>query len=438
MLDHSLFKLSNGLPVITVPMPGVQSATVLALANTGSRYETKKEQGIAHFFEHIVFKGTKNYPETQALASAVDAIGADFNAFTSKEYTGYYVKSASKDIAVSIDVVSDMLLQPLIRDKDVKKERGVIIEEINMYEDTPMRKIGYEFDRLVFTGSGLGHQILGTKETVSAITAKDFRNFLQKWYGLGNMLLIVAGDESVVTSAETTALLETAFSKNHAEIAKRAKGRVDTKALADKDLKITEDTLHVINKKTEQAHLSLGWHGIEREDERRYALSLLTTVLGANMSSRLFTEVREKRGLCYYVHSDTDFYHNTGIVGASAGVDPSRIDEAIRVILEQFHSVVSGENPITEQELQNAKDYMAGSLVLSLEDSRSVAQYFGLKKLLADEILSPSEVLEKFTAVTLEEVASVAEEIIQPGNARLAVIGPYKSEDRFSDLLMVK
>lgn len=438
MLDHNLFKLSNGLQVITVPMPGVKSATVLALANTGSRYETKKEQGIAHFFEHIVFKGTQKYPDTQTLASAVDAVGADFNAFTSKEYTGYYVKSASKDIAVSIDVVSDMLLQPLIRDEDVAKEKGVIIEEINMYEDTPMRKIGYEFDRLVFDDAGLGHQILGRKDSVSAITASDFRKFLNKWYGLENLVLIVAGDETVVTSAETKALLETAFSKNSSEISNRAKGRVDTHSIAKKDPQISSDKLRVIYKKTEQAHLSLGWHGIEREDERRYALTLLTTVLGANMSSRLFTEVREQRGLCYYVHSDTDFYHNTGIVGASAGVDPSRIDEAVSVILDQFHEVVSGKRPITQKELQNAKDYVAGSLVLNMEDSRSVAQFFGMKQILTGETTSPTEVLEKFSQVTLQEVNAVAKEIIKPGEARLVVIGPFKSEDRFSDLLMVK
>jgi predicted Zn-dependent peptidase len=432
MLSHIYIKLPSGLQIIRVPMPEVKSVTVLALANTGSRYETPKEQGIAHFFEHIVFKGTKNYPNAQVLSGAIDAIGADFNAFTSKEYTGYYVKSASDHLNTSLDVVSDMLLAPNILQEDIDREKGVIIEEINMYEDTPMRQIAVLFEGLVFHGSGLEHDTLGTKQTVSGITSQDFRRFLKKWYGLGNLVLIVAGDSKVVKSDKTLELIKKYFGKNADQ---REGERIDTRKLSLKELKASNQKLLVTYKKTEQAHLCLGWPSIDREDERRYALTLLSTVLGGNMSSRLFTEVREKRGLCYYVHSDIDFYHNTGVFGASAGVDPNRIEEAISVILTEFYNLADGVNPVTEEELKKAKDYISGTTVLGLEDSRSVAQFFGMKKLLSDKIKSPSEVLEAFAKVTLKEVNAVAAEMIKKGECRLAVIGPYKSEVKFKKLL---
>jgi len=435
MLKHTLTKLPSGLQVIRIPMSGVKSVTVLALSNTGSRYENPKEQGIAHFFEHIVFKGTKNYPNAQILAGAIDAIGADFNAFTSKEYTGYYVKSASDHISTSLDVVSDMLLAPKILQEDIDREKNVIIEEINMYEDTPMRQIGNLFEKLVYDGSGLGHDILGTKQTVSSIKSEDFRKFLKKWYGLGNLVLVVSGDENVVESEETLELIKEYFSK---KTDPRETKRVDTKAIADKELKISNDKLSVTYKKTEQAHLCLGWPGLEREDDRRFAITLLSTVLGANMSSRLFTEVREKRGLCYYVHSDTDFYHNTGIFGASAGVDPSRIEEAIKVMLEEFYGLADGSKPVTADELKKAKDYISGSMVLGLEDSRSVAQFYGMKQLLTQEMNSPEEVLQLFEKVTLDEVNNIAKELIKKDDCRLAVIGPYKSDLKFKKLIEVK
>jgi predicted Zn-dependent peptidase len=431
MLKHFYNKLSNGLQVIRVPMPSVKSVTVLALANTGSRYETQQEQGIAHFFEHMVFKGTAKYPDAQILAGSIDAIGADFNAFTSKEYTGYYVKSASQHLEVSLDVVSDMLLAPKLDEADIQGEKRVILEEINLTQDTPIRLINNLFDQLTFDDEGLGHDILGTKEIISQMTASDFRRFLKKWYGLSNLVLIVAGDSTVVTDKLLDTIIKY-FSKEHPQ---RDEERVDTRVIAQKDPKISHNKLSVTYKQTEQAHLVMGWPSVDRDDSRRYPLTLLSVVLGGNMSSRLFTEIREKRGLCYYVSSDNDFYHNTGIIGGSAGVDPNRIDEAISVMLSEFYAVGNGEKLITTQELIKAKDYITGTMTLSLEDSRSVAQFFGLKQILSDKIDSPQEVLNKLSAVTLDQVNSVAGEFIKPGLARLAIIGPFKSEKRFEKLM---
>lgn len=414
-------------------MPGVQSVTTLALANTGSRYEKPKVEGIAHFFEHMVFKGTENYPNAQVLAAAIDAIGADFNAFTSKEYTGYYVKAAAEHVGIALDVVSDMLLRPLIKQEDIDRERGVIIEEINMYQDHPMRRIGDLFDRMFFRGSGLSHDVLGSKTTVGSINRPDFISFLRQWYGLGNVTLVVAGSEELINSPATLSLIKKAFGKETEHIRPRDKVKIDK--LISKGSPISPHKLHIEEKSTEQAHLVLGWPGIERKNESRHALALLNVVLGGNMSSRLFTEVREKRGLCYYVRSDNDYYHDAGVFGASAGVDPKRIDEAIKVIIDEFQAAAGGSKPITDAELANAKEYLIGSIKLGFEDSRSVAQYFGLKHLLTNEVESPNETMEKLRAINLDQVRAVAEKIILADETRLAVIGPYSDEARFKKLI---
>jgi predicted Zn-dependent peptidase len=431
MLRHSLTTLSTGLPVVSIPMPSVESVTVLVLVNTGSRYEKPKEEGIAHFFEHMVFKGTQNYPDPQLLAGAVDSVGADFNAFTSKEYTGYYVKSASKNIRLALDVVSDLLLTPKLRQDDIDREKGVIIEEINMYADSPSRHINDLFDRMMFKGSGLGHDIIGTKATVSEMTSEDFTHFLKQWYGHGNMLLVLAGDARVLQDPATIELAEQMFSKESNE-------RIKDKVKLERYLPVqplAPHRLHLHFKETEQAHFVMGWPGINRTDADKYPLSLLSTVLGGNMSSRLFTEVREKRGLCYYVHSDSDMYHDTGVFGAAAGVDPARVEEALKVTISEFEAIASGEKPITADEVQKAKDYVAGKMVLSFEDSENVAQYYGMKQLLTNAIEGPDEVMEKIKAVTREQIQAVAQRLIQDGELRLAVIGPFKDKEKFETII---
>ncbi len=432
MNDYSLTKLSNGLRVLRVPMPAMQSVTTMALANTGSRFEQPREHGIAHFLEHMVFKGTTNFPDSQVLASTIDAIGADFNAFTSKEYTGYYVKSASKHLPVALDVISDMLLAPLLKEDDLDREKGVIIEEINMYKDTPMQYVSNLFDQLMFGGSGLGHDIVGEKETISNFTPADFRSFMQHWYGLGNLVLIVAGDDTVVNDPETLLQIERYFSKESSE---RPIDKVKISTVLPPGNPISPHRLHIEHRETEQAHLILGWPGMKRTDDRRHIQTVLNVIMGGNMSSRLFTEVREKRGLCYYVRADVDTYHDTGVFGASAGVDPKRIDEALKVILEQFYGMADGTLAITSDELKRAKEYLTGTMVLSLEDSRSLGQFFGFRQLLQDEIETPQQVLDKLKTVTLEQVQELGRELIQEHAVRLAVIGPYKDKTQFESYL---
>lgn len=429
MLQHNLHHLASGLTVLAIPMPAVESLTVLALANTGSRYESPEQFGVAHFFEHMVFKGTRKYQDAQQLASVIDGVGADFNAFTSKEYTGYYVKSAAKHFDLALDVVSEMLLAPKLDQEDIDREKGVIIEELNMYVDSPQRHIENLFDQLVFAGSGLGHDIIGTKTTIQNLQRADFQSFLSKWYGLGNMVLIVAGDERVVAGAGFLPAIEQAFGKQ-IEF-----DRQPTATVADKlgAHPISGQLFHLEFRETQQAHFVMGWPGIARTSPDRYTQSLLSILLGGNMSSRLFSEVREKRGLCYYVHSAVDQFHDTGMFGAAAGVDPARLEEAIKVTIGEFVSLANGTKPFTAAELQRAKEFLAGKMVLGLEDSESVAQYYGMKQLLTGEIESPEEVLEKVQAVTLEEVHALASRLIVPGSLRFALIGPFREPDQVNN-----
>lgn len=466
MLNHSLTTLDSGLTVLRVPMPSLESVTVLALCNTGSRYERSSERGIAHFLEHMVFKGTKNYPDAQKLAIAIDQIGADFNAFTSKEYTGYYVKAAAKHVERALSVVSDMLLAPKLRQADIDREKGVIIEEINMYHDTPTAHVQNMFDHLFFAGSGLGYDIIGSKKTVKSLKSQNLTNFLGEWYGLGNIVLVLAGNEKVVagdTILEQVAefwgrgestdkvdvgrfLSDRGGSGDNLRGDNRATEKVVQGVMQEVVQDATKDTTQEATqntnqrfgfeyRQTDQTHLALGWPGINRDHADRYALSVLTTVLGGNMSSRLFTEVREKRGLCYYVRCDVDRYHDLGMVGASAGVGPKRIDEALQVIVDEFYKIASGNQPITSKELNNAKEHIIGSMTLSLEDSLIVAQYYGLKKLLLDIVESPATTIEQLQAVGLDDVHRIARHLFEKGKLHLALLGPYRRRQSLLDFV---
>lgn len=428
MFKHLIEKLPSGLNLIRVPMSTVSSLTVMVFVNTGSRYEKIDDWGVAHFFEHMVFKGTKKFATTKKLAATIDSIGANFNAFTSKEYTAYYVQAASEHLALSLDVLSDMMVDPLLRSEDIEREKGVIIEELNMYLDTPARHIGDVFEQMMFTQNGLEHDIIGTKESIKNINRQSFLNLLNHWYGLDNLLVVIAGDQKIVESDQTKKLVQEMFSKN-SQISSRRSGVKINPYLSQTPY--SDQRLKVESKKTEQAHLILGFPGIKRNDPRRFSQALLATVFGGNMSSRLFIEVREKRGLCYYVHSETEQYHDAGFFGVAAGVDPSRVHEAIKVITDQLNQLI-GKKQVTEAELAQAKSYFAGKMVLGLEDSASVAQYYGMKQLLLNQIETPEEVLAKIKAISLDEVNTLAQELIQSQLLKLAVIGDFKADDFMS------
>lgn len=433
------------LPVLLVDMPAVASVTVLILANTGSRYESSRQEGLAHFFEHMVFKGSKNYPTAQNLSSTLDRIGADFNAFTGKEYTGYYVKAAGRHFELALDVLSDMLLEPALRQADIDRESGVIIEELNMYRDMPSSYVGSLFDETTFADRQLAHDIIGRKETIKAFRSADFQDFLCQYYGLENLQLVVAGGLAnlewagkkagqTLDKAALQQFVAAKFAKLGPE-RKNGKQKVPQSASLINQNAFSAQHVKFHRQKTEQAHFVLAWPAPDRHQRQRYALAVLATILGGNMSSRLFTEVREQRGLAYYVRASDDTFHDAGLLSCSAGVDPNRAAEAIKVSRAVFENLASGKKAVTAGELALAKNWLAGKLLLSLENSSNVAQFYGLRKLLSDEVISVEELLRRYQAVTLEEVQALARTLIQKGQLRFAMISNLAKTEKIVALL---
>lgn len=428
-MKYSKQTLANGLTLIRVPMESVKSITALALVKVGSRYENAQNSGISHFLEHMVFKGTDQFATAQDVAIAIDSLGAEANAFTSKEYTGYYIKSASRHLDRAVDILSDMLLTPRLPEEDLEREKGVIIEEINMYEDNPKWHIDSVFDQMMFADTPLGRDVIGTRDTVRNMTRQDFLDHLQTWYGLANTVLILVGDADVLEKKTLPNQISKVFDKG--DISDRATSTVHK---FPGNL-LSEETSRLVYRKTEQAHFILGFPSFNRTDPDRYALSLLSSILGGNMSSRLFNEVREKRGLCYYVHSYTDYYHDHGTFGAAAGVDPKRVEEAIEVTLAEFHKIKNQKHRVTAEELQRAKDFLIGHVILGHEDNQSVAQSYGLKYLLEGSILTVEDVVAKISGVNLDQVNRITKRIIEEDQVRFAMIGPFKDESKFAKIV---
>lgn len=428
-------KSVHKLPVIFVDVKNSESVTTMFLANTGARYENHSEEGLAHFFEHMVFKGTAKFPNSKDLAENLDSVGADFNAFTSKEYTGYYVRSAAANFSLALNVLSDMLFQPKLRQSDIDREKGVIIEELNMYRDNPPAHIADVFEEMIFTDRALAHPVIGRKETIRSFQSADFRAFLKKFYGPENLLLVVAGGLKSLADDEAQILVQIAET-----LEKMQEDRVGKKNSFPKISKPSPTTIgqksfskqkfSLVNKATAQAHFVMAWPAINANHRDRYALQVLSTIVGSNMSSRLFNKVREERGLAYYVNSNLDFYHDAGLFGCSAGVDSSRAEEAIKVSKAVFTDLLSKRAKISAKELVMAKDYLRGKTLLSLESSNNIAQFFGFRKLLRDELVTVEEVLQKFEKVTVDDLERIASEIIRKDELRLAIIGDFKNEEK--------
>ena len=414
-------QLPNGLVILRIPMPAVKSLTAMTLVNVGSRFEQPTEHGLAHVVEHMVFKGTKQYPDRLKMAIELDGVGASSNAFTSKEYTGFYVTVASRHYETSLKILKEMIFAPLLRRQDLEQEKQVIIEEIRMRHDSPENYIAEEFERLIYQGSGLEHPISGSAESVINLKAGLVRNFLDSWYGLGNIVLVLAGDAELLKQPK---FLNTAKKIFSAQPTAKQNEWAEKRRVLLKTLPMSNQRLLVSHRKTAQAHFTLGWPALKRNDPQRYVLSVLSVVLGGNRSSRLFNTVRENKNLAYYVHAEVDQYHDIGLFGACAGVNLDRIQEGIEATVKEFYQIASGADPIKSAELQKAKDYLAGKMILSLEDSQSVAYYYGLRKMLLDRVEDPEEVTEKIQQVTKAEVQALAKQLIQPKQLRLGVIGP--------------
>lgn len=416
--------LPNGLRIITIPMPSFESATVMVMAGAGSRYENKKNNGISHFLEHMAFKGTKKRPTALSIASLVDGLGGENNAFTGKETTAYYIKAQATHVEMMLDILSDMLQNSLFDSKEIEKEKGVIIEEINMYEDTPMRKLGDVYEQLLYGDVPMGWDIAGTKDVIRSVKREDFINYLQSLYSADNLTVVVSGGVDI---AQTEALVEKYFGDM-------------PKFETIKAPKVTESqekpAVLIRSKKTEQVHIALGVRTIALEHPDRWALDVLAAVMGGGMSSRLFHEVRERRGLAYYVRTNSDNYTDVGTLVTAAGVDPNRAEEAVKVIVEQ-HGLLRQKGNITEEELKRAKELLKGHFVLDLEDSRSVASYYAHQEILENKIESPEETIANIDKVTMEDIEKVTEKYIVNSTLNLAIIGNIAESAKFEELLKI-
>jgi predicted Zn-dependent peptidase len=420
MAVFSKTTLGNGIRVVTAPMPQVGSVSCFVMLAAGSRYETPETKGIAHFAEHMFFKGTERRPTARAISAEIDAIGGEFNAFTGKELTGYYVRCATETRDVALDVLADMLLRSRFDPEEIEKEKGVILEEMNVYLDTPQRYVGSVYDRLLYDDQPLGWDILGTRETIEAASRETFLSYLDAWYRPERIVVGIGGRIGDGLLERLEELL--------GGIEPRPTGAPAPVALPPDGPAVA---LHT--KASEQAHLVLGVRGYPIGHPSRYALQLLTVVLGGGMSSRLFTEVRERRGLAYYVHAGSAAYTDTGTVYASAGVDVNRVDEAITTILGELRTIAA--EPVPADELEKARGYAKGRFVLRLESPQGAIQYGLRREVLENEIEEPDDLLARLDAVTAEDVQAVARDLFEGKRLYLALVGPFDDPERFERLL---
>lgn len=410
---------------MTIPMPGLESATVTVWVKTGSRNEEEKVGGISHFLEHMVFKGSSKRPTARDISEAVDAMGGEFNAATSKDWTNFYIKAGSENLEKAVDILSDMVLNPLLKDDEIEREKGTIIQEIRMYEDTPMIHIGDVFEELIFAGNPLGRDTAGSEKTVKSIKRNDFIEYRKAFYHPENMLVTIAGG---VTEAESIRLAEKYFLY---ETGGKTSFRGRTFKVSQKSPQLKLQT-----KESEQSHLIMGFGSEGRGYEGRFAQSLLSAILGGGMSSRMFIEVRERRGLAYSVRTSMERYQDTGYLATYAGVNVKKTDEAIKVMLDQCYGLVS--NPkykISVAELDKAKGLLKGHLALALEDTKDVSGFFGDQELFNQKVHTPEEIFKKIDAVGLEDVEAEAKKILTPERLNLAIIGPFKNEEKFVELI---
>ena len=411
--------LSNGVRVLTAPMPHAQSVSCFIMFAAGARYETAEIGGIAHFAEHMFFKGTERRPTARDIATEIDGIGGEFNAFTGKEYTGYYVKCAAGTRDIALDVLVDMLRNSRFDPEEIEREKGVIVEEMNMYFDTPRDFVGGVYENLLYGDQPLGRDIIGTKESVRAATRETFTSFIDHWYRPERMVVGLGGRIGDGLEQRLEELL--------GSIEARETGVPDPVVIP-----ANGSPVKVHTKQSDQAHIVLGARSHPLGHPDRYALQLLATVLGGGMSSRLFTEVRERRGLAYYVFGTNSSYTDAGSLYAQAGVDIQRIDDAVQTVAAELRRIA--KEPVPASELEKARAFTKGRFVLGLESPHGTIMFGLRREVLLGAAEEPEAVLAGLDAVTAEDIQRVAQDVVG-SQLKLAVIGPFDDPDRFERLL---
>ncbi len=415
MIDFEKTTLDNGVRILAAPLHETKAMTLQFLVGTGSRNERKDENGISHFLEHILFKGTEKYPSPILLAETRDGIGAELSAFTSEEDTGFYVNAEATHFPLALDVLSQMFYHPTFKHEDVEREKGVILEERNMYLDLPQRHVWDVLRNLMYGNTALGRNIVGEPETVKAFNRDTFLNYQKDCYTPSNIIISIAGNPN---DHDWVGELTKVFGKKAGAKARPFDAAAETQS---------SPQVRVTNRTTDQTHFVLAYRTFAQTDERRYHLGVLSAILGGTMSSRLFNEIREKRGLAYYVRSAADGYHDAGYFAISAGVNNKLAKEALTVTLAEIDRIK--REPVTSAELTRAKENFRGRLALQLEESSAVGSYLAEQELYYGKQLQPEELIEKVTAVTAKEIQAIANEFFVTNRANLAAVGPFKETD---------
>ncbi len=405
--------LDNGLRVITTPMPQTRSVSVCIFIGVGSRYETEPQAGVSHFIEHLCFRGTPKRTTSREISEAIEGVGGIINAGTDKELTVYWCKIAQPHLPLALDVLADILLNSRLDPADIERERQVISEEINMSKDSPSQLVSMLIDELLWPQHPLGRDIAGSKESVAAITREMIVDYLGRQYLPANTVVSVAGagEHGEMVSAIEQALGEWVEPKPNPTYSPY------------KEQKFPR--LRIEAKETEQAHLCLALSGLSLFHPKRFTLDLLNVILGEGMSSRLFTEIRDRMGLAYSIHSYAEHFADTGSVTIYAGVEPKNLPVAIKAILEELSKL---KEPVPKAELTKARELSKGRLLLRMEDSRSVAGWTGGQEILTRRVLSVDQVLDIVDVITAEEIQQLAGELLVPNQLRLAVVGPVADE----------
>ncbi len=419
--NHKLYNFESGLRLVVVPMESTKTVTVLVMVGTGSKYETKEINGISHFLEHMMFKGTKKRPGKLDIAMELDGIGAEYNAFTGKEYTGYYAKASLKKIDTVMDVIFDIFLNSKLGEKEINIERGVIIEELNMYRDMPQRYVGDLFERLLYGDQPAGWDIGGEKETILKLKREEFVNYFNTHYIASKTVVAIAGNVDPEAIKDKVG--------NYFKNVRKGK-KFDKPAVVEK-----QDGPQVLlhNKKTDQTHFILGVRAYDKFNDKKYPLGIVSVILGGGMSSRLFSEVRDKRGLAYYIGAGSESYTDSGFFMVKAGVNNQKTKEALEVVMEELRKVK--KEGITPAELKRAKDQIEGSMALGLEHSDAVAETYAESLIFHDKVLTPEEELGRMKKVTLDEVLEVASDMLNNNKLNLSLIGPFEDENEFKKIL---
>ncbi len=437
---YNIQTLKNKLRLITIPMRGTKTATILVMVKTGSKYENKNNNGISHFLEHIFFKGTDKRPNTLAITSELDSVGAEFSAFTGKEYTGYWVKVGAGQIELALDVVSDMLINSKFEQKEIDREKGVIIEELNMCRDNPIMYIEDLFEELLYGNQPAGWDTIGTKENILGFRRNDFIDYLTSQYGAQNIFVCIAGDigagarEPIIEG--DPALREGRGRLQLSALVNKYFFKLQTSDFQDKQPvkeKQTKPQVKLHYKKIDQANLSLGVRAFPIGHQDEFILKIISILLGGSMSSRLFIQLRERHGLAYYVRTQAEFYTDTGYLTTQAGVPINKLDQAIKIILAEYKKLTV--DLVDNKELVKIKSLISGKMAIQLEASDNIANWYGRSFALREKVLTPEELLKAINKVTARDIQRVAQDVFVSRGLNLAVIGPFKDGERFKKIL---